>query len=130
MITNALENKPLPIYGEGLNVRDWLYVEEHCRAIDRIIHRGRTGEIYNVGGHNERKNIDIVRIICRKLGRPENLITHVTDRRGHDLRYAIDSTKIYEELGWQSETKFEDGIKKTIRWYLDNRGWREPLISP
>lgn len=123
MIANALADKPLPVYGEGLNVRDWLYVEDHCRAIDLIIHKGRVGEVYNVGGHNEMKNIDIVKLICKELGKPESLITHVTDRKGHDLRYAIDPTKIHNELGWLPETKFEDGIKGTIRWYLDNRKW-------
>lgn len=129
MIANALADKPLPVYGEGLNVRDWLYVEDHCRAIDLIIHKGRVGEVYNVGGHNEMKNIDIVKIICKELGKPESLITHVTDRKGHDMRYAIDPTKIYNELGWLPETKFEDGIKKTIQWYLDNKGWWETIIS-
>lgn len=129
MIINALSDKPLPVYGEGVNVRDWLYVKDHCRAIDLIIHKGRVGKVYNVGGHNEMKNIDIVKLICKKLGKPESLITHVTDRKGHDLRYAIDPTKIHNELGWLPETKFEDGIKETIRWYLDNRKWWEMIIS-
>ncbi len=129
MIANALADKPLPVYGEGLNVRDWLYVEDHCRAIDLIIHNGRTGEVYNVGGHNEMKNIDIVKLICKELGKPESLITHVEDRKGHDMRYAIDPTKIYEELGWLPETKFADGIKKTILWYLDNKEWWKTIIS-
>lgn len=129
MIINALSDKPLPVYGEGVNVRDWLYVKDHCRAIDLIIHKGRVGEVYNVGGHNEMKNIDIVKLICKKLGKPESLITHVTDRKGHDLRYAIDPTKIHNELGWLPETKFEDGIKETIRWYLYNRKWWEMIIS-
>ncbi len=129
MIINALHDKPLPVYGEGLNVRDWLYVEDHCRAIDLIIHQGRVGEVYNVGGHNEMKNIDIVKLICRELGKPESLITHVTDRKGHDMRYAIDPTKIHDELGWLPETRFADGIKKTIRWYLDNEAWWAPIIS-
>ena len=129
MIANALADKPLPVYGEGLNVRDWLYVEDHCRAIDLIIHNGRVGEVYNVGGHNEMKNIDIVKIICKELGKPESLITHVTDRKGHDMRYAIDPTKIHNELGWLPETKFADGIKKTIKWYLDNKEWWETIIS-
>ena len=97
--------RPLPVYGEGLNVRDWLYVEDHCKAIDLIIHNGRVGEVYNVGGHNEKKNIDIVKIICKELGKPESLITHVTDRKGHDMRYAIDPTKIHNELGWLPENK-------------------------
>ena len=129
MIANALNDKPLPVYGEGLNVRDWLYVEDHCKAIDLIIHKGRVGEVYNVGGHNEKQNIEIVKIICKELGKPESLITHVGDRKGHDMRYAIDPTKIHNELGWLPETKFEDGIKKTIRWYLDNREWWETIIS-
>ena len=116
MIANALADKPLPVYGEGLNVRDWLYVEDHCKAIDLIIHRGRVGEVYNVGGHNEKQNIEIVKIICRELCKPESLITHVGDRKGHDMRYAIDPTKIHNELGWLPETKFEDGIQETIRW--------------
>ena len=129
MIANALADKPLPVYGEGLNVRDWLYVEDHCKAIDLIIHKGRVGEVYNVGGHNEKRNIDIVKLICRELGKPESLITYVTDRKGHDMRYAIDPTKIHRELGWLPETKFEDGIKKTIKWYLKNREWWETIIS-
>ena len=129
MIINALSDKPLPVYGEGVNVRDWLHVKDHCRAIDLIIHKGRVGEVYNVGGHNEMKNIDIVKLICKELGKPESLITHVADRKGHDLRYAIDPTKIHNELGWLPETKFEDGIKETIRWYLDNRKWWEMIIS-
>ena len=129
MIVNCLNNKPLPVYGEGLNVRDWLYVEDHCQAIDLILHNGRVGEVYNVGGHNEMRNIDIVKLICRELGKPESLITHVTDRKGHDMRYAIDPTKIHNELGWSPGTKFTDGIKKTIRWYLDNRNWWEEIIS-
>ena len=128
-IANALADKPLPVYGEGLNVRDWLYVEDHCKAIDLIIHKGRVGEVYNVGGHNEKQNIEIVKIICKELGKPESLITHVGDRKGHDMRYAIDPTKIHNELGWLPETKFEDGIKKTIQWYLDNREWWETIIS-
>lgn len=129
MIINALSDKPLPVYGEGVNVRDWLYVKDHCRAIDLIIHKGRVGEVYNVGGHNEMKNIDIVKLICKALDKPESLITYVTDRKGHDMRYAIDPTKIHNELGWLPETKFEDGIKKTIQWYLDNREWWETIIS-
>ena len=129
MIANALNDKPLPVYGKGENVRDWLYVEDHCRAIDLIIHNGRVGEVYNVGGHNEMKNIDIVKIICKELGKPESLITYVADRKGHDMRYAIDPTKIHNELGWLPETKFADGIKKTIQWYLDNKEWWETIIS-
>ena len=129
MIANALADKPLPVYGEGLNVRDWLYVEDHCRAIDLILRHGRIGEVYNIGGHNEMRNIDIVRLICKALGKSESLITHVTDRKGHDLRYAIDPAKIHRELGWLPETKFEDGLKKTIDWYLNNRPWWENIIS-
>lgn len=129
MIINCLYDKPLPVYGEGLNVRDWLYVEDHCKAIDMIIQKGRVGEVYNVGGHNEMRNIDIVKLIIHELGKSEDLITYVTDRKGHDLRYAIDPTKIHDELGWLPETKFEDGIKKTIRWYLDNTDWWKPIIS-
>ncbi len=128
-IANCLNDKPLPVYGEGLNVRDWLYVEDHCRAIDLIIHRGRVGEVYNVGGHNEMRNIDIVKLICDYLGKPYSLIKHVADRKGHDMRYAIDPTKIHDELGWLPETKFADGIKKTIDWYLDNREWWETIVS-
>ena len=129
MISRALADEELPVYGKGENVRDWLYVEDHCRAIDLIIHKGRVGEVYNVGGHNEMTNIDIVKIICKELGKPESLITYVADRKGHDMRYAIDPTKIHSELGWLPETKFADGIKKTIQWYLDNREWWETIIS-
>jgi len=129
MIANALNDKPLPVYGEGLNVRDWLYVEDHCKAIDLIIHSGKVGEVYNIGGHNEMKNIDIVKLICKALGKPESLITYVADRKGHDMRYAIDPTKIHNELGWLPETKFVDGIQKTIQWYLENREWWETIIS-
>lgn len=129
MIANALNDRPLPVYGAGENVRDWLYVEDHCKAIDLVIHKGRVGEVYNIGGHNEMKNIDIVKIICKALDKPESLITYVTDRKGHDMRYAIDPTKIHNELGWLPETKFADGIQKTIRWYLDNREWWETIIS-
>lgn len=129
MVINALANKPLPVYGEGLNVRDWLYVEDHCRAIDLIIHNGRVGEVYNVGGHNEMSNIDIVKIICKTLGKPESLITYVSDRKGHDLRYAIDPEKIHSELGWLPETKFADGIQRTIKWYIENENWWKPIIS-
>ena len=129
MIANALADKSLPVYGEGLNVRDWLYVEDHCKAIDLIIRKGTVGEVYNIGGHNEMKNIDIVKIILNELGKPESLITHVTDRKGHDQRYAIDPAKIHAELGWLPETMFKDGIKKTIQWYLDNKEWWEDIIS-
>lgn len=129
MIINALHDRPLPIYGDGLNVLDWLYVEDHCRAIDLIIRKGKVGEVYNVGGHNEMRNIDIVKLICQELGKPESLITHVTDRKGHDRRYAIDPEKIHRELGWLPETKFADGIKKTIQWYLTHQKWWEDIIS-
>ncbi|MCR4842997.1 MAG: dTDP-glucose 4,6-dehydratase [Eubacterium sp.] len=129
MIANALQDKPLPVYGTGENVRDWLYVEDHCKAIDLIIREGTVGEIYNVGGHNEMANIDIVKLICKELGKPESLITYVTDRKGHDMRYAIDPTKIHNELGWLPQTKFEDGIKKTVQWYLEHRTWWETIIS-
>lgn len=129
MINNALKDKPLPVYGEGLNVRDWLYVEDHCRAIDLILHKGRVGEVYNVGGHNEKANIDIVRMILSELGKPESLITFVKDRKGHDLRYAIDPEKIHRELGWLPETRFEDGIRKTIHWYLDHSDWMEEVTG-
>ncbi len=129
MIANALADKPLPVYGEGLNVRDWLYVEDHCKAIDMIARKGRVGEVYNVGGHNEMTNIDIVKLICKMLDKPESLITYVTDRKGHDMRYAIDPTKITNELGWYPETKFADGIKKTVAWYLENREWWENILS-
>ncbi len=127
MVINALSGKPLPVYGEGLNVRDWLYVEDHCRAIDFIVRHGRIGEVYNIGGHNEMRNIDIVRFIVQELGKGE--ITFVTDRKGHDLRYAIDAGKIEKELDWRPETRFEDGIKRTINWYLENRSWWEEIIS-
>ena len=129
MIINALSDKPLPVYGQGINVRDWLYVEDHCRAIDLIVRKGVPGEVYNIGGHNEMRNIDIVRMICREVGKPESLITFVTDRKGHDMRYAIDPAKIHASLGWLPETKFEDGLKKTVRWYLDNRSWWETIVS-
>ena len=129
MIANALNDKPLPVYGEGLNVRDWLYVEDHCKAIDLIIHKGRVGEVYNIGGHNEMRNIDIVKIICKALDKPESLITYVTDRKGHDMRYAIDPTKIHQELGWLPETTFAEGIQKTIKWYLENKEWWETILS-
>lgn len=129
MIANALADKPLPVYGEGLNVRDWLYVEDHCAAIDLILEKGKAGQVYNIGGHNEMHNIDIVKLICKALDKPESLITHVTDRKGHDMRYAIDPAFIHGELGWLPETKFEDGIQKTIQWYLDNRAWWENIVS-
>ena len=131
MIANALNDKPLPVYGEGLNVRDWLYVEDHCKAIDLIIHKGRVGEVYNLGGHNEKANIEIVKIILDKLGKPESLITHVGDRHGHDQRYAIDPAKANKELGWGPTTMFKDGIVLTIDWYLSEEGrkWTEECTS-
>lgn len=129
MIINALHDKPLPVYGDGQNVRDWLYVEDHCRAIDLILQKGRVGEVYNVGGHNEMKNIDIVKLICKALGKPESLIHFVKDRKGHDRRYAIDPAKIHRELGWLPETKYSDGIQKTIQWYLDNEEWWQPIVN-
>lgn len=129
MIINALHNKELPVYGEGINVRDWLYVKDHCSAIDLIIRNGKVGEVYNIGGHNERQNIQVVKTILKELNKPESLIRHVTDRKGHDRRYAIDPTKIHAELGWLPETKFDDGIKATIQWYLDNKDWWQNIIS-
>ena len=128
LIANALADKPLPVYGDGRNIRDWLYVEDHCKAIDLILQKGRVGQVYNIGGHNEMRNIDIARLICRELGKPESLITFVADRKGHDLRYAIDPTKIHRELGWLPETPFSQGIRRTIRWYLDNRDWWQTMI--
>ena len=129
MIINALHDKALPVYGDGANVRDWLYVEDHCSAIDLIIRQGREGEVYNVGGHNEKSNLDVVKIILKALGKSEDLITFVKDRPGHDRRYAIDPTKMHNELGWLPQTKFEDGIAKTIEWYLDNKHWWQEIIS-
>lgn len=129
MISRALNDQSLPVYGKGENVRDWLYVEDHCVAIDLIIHNGRVGEVYNIGGHNEKTNIDVVKIILNKLGKPESLITYVTDRAGHDMRYAIDPTKISNELGWEPTTTFEVGIEKTIKWYLDNKSWWESILN-
>ena len=128
MIINALHDKALPVYGDGANVRDWLYVEDHCSAIDLIVRNGREGEVYNVGGHNEKSNLDVVKIILKALDKSEDLITFVKDRPGHDRRYAIDPTKIHNELGWLPQTKFEDGIAKTIDWYLvNNDGWQAIL---
>ena len=129
MIANATADKKLPVYGEGLNVRDWLYVEDHCAAIDLILEKGREGEVYNIGGHNEMRNIDIVKLILQALDKPESLITHVTDRKGHDMRYAIDPSFIHAELGWLPETKFADGIQTTIRWYLEHEDWWKNIIS-
>ena len=123
MISLALKDEKLPVYGQGLNIRDWLYVEDHCEAIDLVLHKGKKGERYNIGGHNEKRNIEIVKLILNRLGKPESLIEHVTDRKGHDYRYAIDPTKIHNELGWLPKTKFEDGIIKTIDWYLEHPEW-------
>ena len=129
MIANALNDKQLPVYGKGENVRDWLYVEDHCSAIDMIIHSGTVGDVYNIGGHNERTNLDVVKTILSELGKSENLIKYVTDRAGHDMRYAIDPTKIRNELGWEPTTKFDDGIKCTVKWYLENKVWWENIIN-
>lgn len=129
MISRALKNEELPVYGKGENIRDWLYVKDHCAAIDAILHQGEAGQVYNVGGHNEMRNIDVVKLILKGLGKPESLISFVQDRAGHDLRYAIDPTKIKGKLGWQPETKFDEGIKCTIQWYLDNRSWWETILS-
>lgn len=129
MIANALNDKPLPVYGKGENVRDWLYVEDHCVAIDLILHKGKAGEVYNIGGHNEQTNLDVVKTIVKELGKSEDLIQYVTDRPGHDMRYAIDPTKIRTELGWEPTTRFAEGIKKTIKWYLENKQWWENIIS-
>lgn len=123
MIKLAMNNEKLPVYGNGKNIRDWLYVEDHCEAIDMVFHKGRAGERYNIGGHNEKRNIDIVKLILKHLNKSENLIEFVEDRKGHDYRYAIDPTKIKNELGWEPKTKFEDGIIKTIDWYLKNPDW-------
>lgn len=129
MIIRALNDEKLPVYGDGSNVRDWLYVEDHCSAIDLIIHNGRIGEVYNIGGHNEKTNLEVVKTILKELGKSEDLITYVKDRPGHDLRYAIDPTKISNELGWEPTTRFEEGIKKTIKWYLENKEWWQEIIS-
>lgn len=129
VISRALADEPIPVYGKGENVRDWLYVEDHCSAIDIVIRNGREGEIYNIGGHNEKTNLEVVKAILSYLGKPESLINYVTDRPGHDMRYAIDPAKIHGELGWLPATKFEDGIKKTIDWYLDHKDWWQNIIS-
>jgi len=129
IITNALNDRPLPVYGKGENVRDWLYVTDHCAAIDLILHKGTDGEVYNIGGHNERTNLDVVKTILREIGKPESLINFVTDRPGHDQRYAIDPAKINNELGWRTQTTFDHGIKLTIQWYLDNRSWWENILA-
>ena len=136
MIHNALNHKELPVYGDGKHVRDWLYVEDHCKAIDLVFEKGKSGEVYNIGGHNEKENIEIVKLIITYLQEKtkdkeinEGLIKHVKDRLGHDRRYAIDPTKIKDELGWEPETRFEDGIKKTIDWYLENQEWMKKVIT-
>jgi dTDP-glucose 4,6-dehydratase len=129
MIINALNDKELPIYGDGLNIRDWLHVEDHCQAIDLVLHQGRNGEVYNVGGNNERTNIEIVKTILKHLGKPESLMKFVKDRPGHDRRYAIDATKLRTELGWSPKYNFDTGIEQTINWYLNNREWWENIIS-
>lgn len=129
MITNALFDKALPVYGDGANVRDWLYVEDHCKAIDMIVENGKIGEVYNIGGHNEKTNLEVVKTVLQKLSKPESLIQFVKDRPGHDRRYAIDPTKIKNELGWFPETDFETGIEKTVKWYLENRDWWEKIKS-
>lgn len=129
MIINTLHGKALPVYGEGLNIRDWLFVKDHCKAIDMILEKGRIGEVYNIGGHNERTNIAVVKTILSLLGKDESLINYVKDRPGHDLRYAIDPTKIKNELGWYPETTFEEGIKQTVEWYLENKQWWENIVN-
>ena len=129
MISNALEDKKLPVYGDGKNVRDWLHVHDHCSAIDLVLHEAKPGEVYNIGGNNEKQNIEIVKLILGELGKDESLIEFVTDRLGHDRRYAIDSTKIQEELSWSPEYTFEVGIRKTIQWYLDNQDWMSQVKS-
>lgn len=129
MIVNAINKKSLPVYGDGRNIRDWLYVEDHCSAIEAIIFKGKVGEIYNVGGNNEMHNIDIVKEICKELNVSESLITYVADRKGHDKRYALDATKIHSELGWFPETTFADGLKKTIAWYINNSNWWKDILS-
>ncbi|WP_304967879.1 dTDP-glucose 4,6-dehydratase [uncultured Parabacteroides sp.] len=129
MIHNARQDKPLPVYGDGMQIRDWLHVKDHCSAIATVLEKGKTGEVYNIGGNNEKANIEIVRLILEALGKPESLITYVQDRPGHDRRYAIDNTKITTELGWAPAYTFEEGIKETIRWYLDHPGWVERVTS-
>jgi dTDP-glucose 4,6-dehydratase len=129
MIRNALADQLLPVYGDGLHVRDWLYVEDHCEAVDLVLHRGKAGEVYNIGGNNERRNIEVVKTILAELGKPESLIRFVKDRPGHDRRYAIDATKIRRDLGWKPQYDFETGIRKTIRWYLDHQDWMNQVVS-
>jgi dTDP-glucose 4,6-dehydratase len=129
MISRAFNDQSLPVYGNGENIRDWLYVEDHCAAIDLIMRQGRVGEVYNIGGHNERTNLDVVKTILKELDKPESLISYVTDRPGHDMRYAIDPTKIHNELGWLPATSFDEGIKMTIAWYLNSRSWWENILA-
>lgn len=129
MILRAMRNEPLPVYGNGENVRDWLHVYDHCAAIDLILHNGRLGEVYNIGGHNERTNLEVVKTILNTLGKPESLIKYVKDRPGHDLRYAIDPQKLENELGWRPIYNFDTGIQQTIQWYLDNKDWWENIMS-
>lgn len=129
MIANALHDRPLPVYGDGLNVRDWLFVEDHCRALDVVLHDGKDGEVYNIGGNNEMTNIDIVRLILQELNKSQSLIAFVTDRPGHDRRYAIDASKITRQLGWVPQRRFEEGMRETIRWYLDHQHWWQRILS-
>lgn len=129
MISRAMHDQTLPVYGTGENVRDWLHVDDHCAAIDRILRNGTIGEVYNVGGHNERTNLQVIRVILRELGKPESLITFVADRKGHDRRYAIDPSKIHSQLGWLPETAFDEGIRKTVRWYVEHQEWWEHIIN-
>jgi dTDP-glucose 4,6-dehydratase len=129
MIVRALNDESLPVYGNGENIRDWLYVEDHCHAIDLVMRKGKVGDVYNIGGHNERSNLDVVKTILKALDKPESLITYVKDRPGHDMRYAIDPTKIHDELGWLPETSFDNGIDRTIRWYLEHRVWWEEILA-
>ncbi len=129
MINNARHDKSLPVYGQGLNVRDWLHVYDHCSGIDLVMRNGRNGEVYNIGGHNERANIEVVKTILRELDKPESLITYVTDRKGHDLRYAIDPSKIETELGWKPKYDFDTGIRETIQWYMDHQDWMDEVTS-
>jgi len=129
MINNALNNKPLPMYGDGLYVRDWLYVYDHCTAIWKMLTKAQPGTIYNIGGNNEKTNLEVVRLILGRLGKPESLVSYVKDRPGHDRRYAIDSKKIMSELGWKPTVTFEDGITKTIDWYVNNKDWLKHVVS-
>jgi len=129
MIANGLKGKSLPVYGDGMNVRDWLHVEDHCSAIDAVLHRGDVGEVYNIGGNNEKPNLELVKLLLKLLGKPESLISFVKDRPGHDRRYAIDSSKMQRELGWKPSFTFEQGINATVDWYVQNRQWWERIIN-